>query len=219
MRKQVEGQKYNRLLILRRTRKTSYDHWYVEAECDCGTVKEIKLYSILSGAIKSCGCLNVEKLKGNKRAKPRHGMYETGTYQAWEDMKARCRSERLREYYQDRGITVCEKWQTFEGFYEDMGEKPENTTLDRIDNDKGYYPENCRWTTRQIQSANTRVLRRNNTSGYRGVGWHKAKNKWRAYISLQGKYKHLGLFTCKEDAARAYNREAKKHEGYPLNEV
>jgi len=125
----------------------------------------------------------------------------------------------LQSYYKDRNIAVCDRWNEFENFYEDMGEVPEGATLDRINNDGNYEPNNCRWTTHHIQSANTRLLRANNTSGYRGVGWYKQKQRWRAYIQIRGKQRHLGLFTDKKDAAKAYNAVAKDFEGYPLNEV
>lgn len=216
---EVEGARYGRLVILKRSRVTDYGHWMVEVECDCGTQKEVKLYHITSGKIQSCGCLNAERLRGNHRAKPRHGKTGTRVYRAWQDMHQRCKSKQLQSYYKDRGIVVCDRWNKFENFYEDMGETPEGATLDRINNDGDYEPGNCRWTTRYIQSANTRLLRVTNTSGYRGVGWHKQRQKWRAYIQVHGKLRHLGLFSDIKDAARAYNAVAETLEGYPLNEV
>ncbi len=80
------------------------------------------------------------------------------TYTTWRGMKDRCNTSRKNSFYlyKNRGISVCEKWKTFEGFLEDMGERPEGTSIDRIDNDKGYYKENCKWSTRSEQSKNRR---------------------------------------------------------------
>lgn len=88
-----------------------------------------------------------------------HGMYHTKFYNTWRSMTTRCRGtcgEDSKTKYRDKGITVCEKWQSFKGFYEDMySSYIEGLTIDRIENDKGYYKENCRWAT-PTQQANNR---------------------------------------------------------------
>lgn len=96
----------------------------------------------------------------------RHGHTSEGkatpTYVSWAHMLQRCENEDNRAYadYGGRGITVCERWHTFDNFLADMGEKPVGLTLDRIDNDRGYEPGNCRWATRAVQNTNQRRNRR-----------------------------------------------------------
>lgn len=98
-------------------------------------------------------------MKKNIHGNKKHGMYGTKTYGCWRNMLSRCRNKNYFRYkdYGGRGITVCDKWLQFSGFLEDMGEKPNNLSLDRIDNNKGYYKENCRWTTQKEQMKNTRA--------------------------------------------------------------
>jgi len=141
--------------------------------------------------------------------KTRHGMSYTKTYKTWESMKSRCNGhagEDVNRRYHDRGITYAIKWETFMGFLEDMGERPPKMQLDRIDNKKGYYKDNCRWITASHNMANT--IHKNKTGLPRGVTKHYYKYKARIYT--KNKYIFIGSFKTIEEAEKAYIKEYKK---------
>jgi len=113
----------------------------------------------------------------------KHGLSRSKIYYLWRSMVSRCYYENRPDYpyYGGRGITVCDRWRnSFVAFYEDMGERPENMTLDRVDNSKGYSPENCRWATLETQQANTRTCKiyKTNKTGISGVQWRALRNSW-----------------------------------------
>lgn len=135
----------------------------------------------------------------------KHGMHGTPTYYSWYAMRRRCNYEKAQNYpyYGGRGIKVCEQWdRDFSAFFEDMGTRPVGTTLDRKNNNGDYTPENCRWATYVEQRANQKMPS-SNKSGYQGVQFHKATKKWRAYISIDRKPLHLGVFSDIGSAIKA----------------
>lgn len=137
------------------------------------------------------------------------------TYHSWVAMKTRCLNpnRQSHKYYTDKGITVCAKWMKFEGFLEDMGIRPESMTIDRIDSDRGYYKDNCRWATLSQQAHNTKIDTSNSTNKYRGVSWHKETQWWRSRIGFEGKVLSLGCYKNEVDAAKAYDKKAKELHG------
>lgn len=152
------GKVFGRLTVtkfIEMTPKTSI--W--EAHCECGNITQVRRGNLVSGATKSCGCLCVE-LSKEREAIHGHsrGGVKSPTYKTWESIKTRCNpnNNTNNEHYADKGITVCDRWlESFENFLEDMGDKPsKDMSIDRIDNEKGYSKENCRWSTIEQQARN-----------------------------------------------------------------
>lgn len=134
--------------------------------CDCGETC-LKARNCLAD-YSSCGCWKSEKIS---EIQTKHGMTESDTYKTWRKMKERCSYPNERQYtYKEKNIKVCDRWlNSFENFLEDMGERPDidGITLDRIDNNKGYYKENCRWADKTLQSFNR--TKRESVTGITGV--------------------------------------------------
>lgn len=153
------GDKYGRLTVVREVEAKSSGGQVqrcVECRCECGVVKEYRFYTLRNGNTSSCGCLAREVAGFGPKT---HGLSATAEYGIWQGMLRRCRSEENggNRNYGVRGISVCDRWRSFESFYEDMGPRPSSKhSIDRINVNGNYEPGNCRWATQREQMRNTR---------------------------------------------------------------
>ena len=143
-------------------------------------------------------------------------------YGVWNSMNSRCGNPNNPYYkhYGGRGIAVCERWSCEEGFInflEDMGDRPDGMSIDRIDNDKGYSLDNCRWVNNSIQTLNQRRITASNRSGYRGVGFASAKGKYRVGVTFDSIKYFIGHFEDVYEAALAYDCAAIQIHGDDAN--
>lgn len=168
-------------------------------ECQyCGKEFECQISSVKNKATRSCGC---QKCTGLIT----HGVTKHKGYQVHNDMMRRCYNERTSGYqnYGGRGLTVCEEWLDVVGFISWFDSNYiEGFTLDRIDNDKGYTPDNCRFADKVTQAINRR-MKKGNTSGYVGVSYHKGTGRWSTSVGVNYETLYIGLFPTIEEAVQA----------------
>lgn len=158
----LTNKRFERLVVLGYSH-TKGGRLFWHCKCDCGNTCIANGHDLKDGRIKSCGCYNMDRIT-------KHNMSRTRFYRIWMYMRGRCNNCNYVQYkyYGGRGITVCDKWSSFENFKDDMyesylshvkefGEK--NTSLDRINPNGNYEPNNCRWATNSEQQANTRRKR------------------------------------------------------------
>lgn len=208
--------------VFGRTTVISFDSWDTfenqrvsKWKCVCSCGKEYVTRRSNLNENSSCGCWRSEKLS---EARTVHGMHGTPTHESWRKMRERCHAPYYKEkkYYQDEGVTVCERWNDpetgFLNFYEDMGERPDGMTLNRVNGAKIYSKETCEWADLTLQSYDRRKGT-NNTSGRVGV-FLQPNGLWRAMIGYYGKQIVLAKNVSFEDACKARTKGEMEYYGF-----
>ena len=208
----LTGRKFGRLTALYTVpNNTHHTRWH--CVCECGRTKDVLQQNLCNGHVRSCGCFHAERNKEKINAfnssmnRESHNETKTKLYHTWIGMKSRCYDPKSTAYknYGGRGITICPEWRdsflAFKAWAYSHG-YAEDLSIDRIDVNGDYSPENCRWVSNSIQQFNKRKSNRN-TSGFVGVSWRKKENRWIAYITKDYKMHYLGSFASLDDAISA----------------
>lgn len=194
--KDISGMKFGKLTAVSPVASNRHGKVRWLCRCECGGTREVLGNHLRNGSTKSCGCLIVATNKATGIAKRVHGASKTDEHRIWSGMINRCTNRRdpIYERYGARGITVCKRWlKSFVAFLQDMGPRPSPLhTIERVNNDRGYCPSNCRWATRLEQARNRRSTRRLTYNGTtltmtewavkigmdRGTLWRRLKRGW-----------------------------------------
>ncbi len=177
-----------------------------EYKCFCGELFTTSIDRVKRETTKSCGCYRIAQ---TKKRLTTHGSTKTKLYGIFCSILQRTSNPKSKHFkdYGARGITMCDEWknsyESFEKWSLDNGYN-DLLSLDRIENNQEYSPNNCRWTTKDIQAQNRKALNTLNTSGYRGVHWHKIMSAWQARITIKNKRINLGYYNTAYDAHIAY---------------
>lgn len=176
----LTAQRFHRLLVMSEVpeRKNGRIMWL--CRCDCGAIVRVAAGALTSGNTQSCGCQKIDK---TRQRCVTHGMSKDPVYAVWCSMKARCEKRSCGDFrlYGARGIKVCERWKhSFAAFLQDMGPRPgDGFSVDRINNDGDYCPENCRWASSCDQASNKR------TNTYLTIdGETKILSEWAKYAGI-----------------------------------
>jgi hypothetical protein len=170
--------------------KRSSDKFWL-FECDCGNTKISRLYDVKRGKINSCGCIHKKQLAERNKSSAKHGYFGTSTYNSWSGIIERCCNPNSGNYnmYGAKGITMCERWrESFEAFLEDMGERPQDCSIDRIDVYGNYEPNNCRWANAKTQARN-----RSNNVRYEYDGKNLTLAEWSEITGVRSDTMHTRI--------------------------
>lgn len=196
--KDLKDNRYGKLLVLSHAGKDSNRGALWNCKCDCGNTLIVKSVNLVNNVKDNCGC--------NRKKKPITIDTKSTTYYSYSHMKDRCLNKNADGFdnYGGRGISICQRWLEKDGkgflnFVSDLGERPENLTLDRINVDGNYEPPNCRWSDWETQSRNKRKHKANK-SGVTGIHWNTERNKWHVQFRAKFKTFYLGLYDNLEEA-------------------
>jgi len=148
------GCKFERWTVVDYAVRNKFGFAMWKCQCECGTINIVCENTLIRGKSKSCGCIAKEVHSARGR---HHESHNNSTYSSWIHMNSRCNNPNSNGYnnYGGRGIKICDRWKIYENFRDDMGEKPGSEySIDRIDNDGNYEPDNCRWSTFKEQMNN-----------------------------------------------------------------
>ena len=205
----LTGRRYGKLLVQKRLDTRDHGETWYRCVCDCGNIVEARQSNLLKEHNLSCGKV------GCKKTNKTHGMRSSELYHTYYDIHTRC-SRKDNPLYGGRGIKVCDEWSGANGFVAFMEWSlshgyEKGKTIDRIDVDGDYMPENCRWTDVETQARNKRLLKANKT-GYAGV--YLKDGKYAAQINVNKARIHLGTFNTIADAAMARRDAELKYWGW-----
>lgn len=177
-RKDHTGIRYGRLVALRYSDRRGGNTYWI-CKCDCGTEKEFGIQNLVNGLTQSCGCLAKERAS---EVNSKHSMCKHPAYGVWVNIKSRCDNPKASNYkwYGALGISYCDKWDKWEGFWEDMGDTwQEGLSIERKNSSLDYCADNCMWLPMKDQ-LRSRSMFSNNTSGVTGVSYSKSYGVWTA---------------------------------------
>lgn len=206
------GKVFNRLTVIGRFNSIKGKARWL-CRCSCGNELIVTGDSLRQGRVGSCGCFRKDH---SKLAKLTHGMSGTSTYRSWQEMWIRCTDPSAISFqnYGGRGIKVDSRWEQFENFFADMGVRPKGTSLDRIDNNADYSPENCKWSSKTEQARN----KRNNVLvKYRGR--EQALAAWCEELNLPYSRTYNRIVIQKLDAANAFEKPFVKQKDRKLRGI